>query len=93
MRALLVLVAALAGCATNSGVAPAGSGNLLISAQAATGFTGMSDLRAGVMRQAADHCATSGQDFTAVDVHEAKPPYILGNFPRIDLTFRCIPKS
>lgn len=93
MRAALAILMALAGCASNSGIAPAGNGNLMVSAQAASGFSGMSDLRAGVMRQAAEHCAATGQDFSVVDAREAKPPYIFGNFPRIDLTFRCIAKT
>ena len=92
---LLALAAAIAvtGCASNSGVAPGGNGSFTISAQAATGFSGLSDLRAGVMRQAADHCAKTGQDFTVTEDRETKPPYIFGNFPRVDLTFRCIAKT
>lgn len=90
---LLAAVAAAAGCATNSGVVPMGKGIYTITAQAATGFSGLGDLKANALRQAAAHCnAQGGKDFQLVDVQETKPPYLLGNYPRVDLQFRCVDK-
>lgn len=86
----IILVAALAGCATNSGVVPAGNGEHNITAQAATGFSGIGDLKADALKQADAHCKTAGAStFEVIDYRETKPPFIFGNFPRVDLRFRC----
>lgn len=79
----------LAGCASNSGVVPGGQGTYSITAQAATGFGGLGDLKADALRTAAAHCAGSSKDFEVIEMRETKPPYALGNYPRIDLRFRC----
>lgn len=89
MRIALASLALVAGCATNSGVVPAGSGEHSITAQAATGFSGIGDLKADALKQADAHCRAAGKDFEVVEYRETKPPYVLGNYPRVDLRFRC----
>ena len=88
----LVFTAALflASCATNSGVVPMGRDLFMVSRQAATGFGGMGDLKAKTLRDAEAHCAASHQTFEVVGTSESKPPYILANYPRVELTFRCV---
>lgn len=87
MRTLVIFALGLGGCASNSGVVPAGNGEHSITAQAATGFSGIGDLKADALRQAATHCKPA--DFEVVEYRETKPPYVLGNYPRVDLRFRC----
>lgn len=87
------LALTLGACATNSGVVPMGQGIYTITAQAATGFSGLGDLKADALRQAAAHCTSQGgKDFQVIETHETKPPYLLGNYPRVDLQFRCTDK-
>ncbi|RYD14272.1 MAG: hypothetical protein EOP90_14815 [Lysobacteraceae bacterium] len=66
-----------------------GSDNYMISKQAATGFSGMGSLKADVMREAYAKCSSENKVVEVVESNESKPPYILANYPRIDLTFRC----
>jgi hypothetical protein len=90
-RLFLVMAAVfLAGCASNSGVVPMGRGLLSITKQQATGFPGLGNLKAEVYREASAYCALQKQDFEVVSYDETKPPYIFGNYPRVDLSFRCV---
>jgi hypothetical protein len=62
----------------------------LIQKQAATGFPGPGSLKADVMRQAGDYCASQGREFLLTNVSETQPPYLLGNYPRAEINFRCV---
>jgi hypothetical protein len=77
-------------CASNSGVVQTGKDTYIISKQAATGFTGLGTLKADAMKEAYGQCAKTGQSVKVVDSQESKPPFVLGNFPRVDVTFRCV---
>lgn len=79
----------LAGCAVNS-IAPMGGGVMMISKQASTGFGGMANLKAKALLQAQNECAKQHRDFEVVHIEESKPPYILANFPRVEVSFRCV---
>lgn len=79
----------LGGCASHSGVVPAGGDTLLVTKQAATGFSGLGNLKAEALQEASDHCTQKKRGFDVVSVTESKPPYLLGNYPRVDLKFRC----
>ena len=80
----------LGGCASNSGVVPMSADTYFISKQAATGFTGLGTLRGDAMREAYAQCSKTGKSVQVTDTTESKPPYLLGNFPRVDITFRCV---
>ncbi|PPU39841.1 MAG: hypothetical protein EOO81_07320 [Oxalobacteraceae bacterium] len=67
-----------------------GNDTYFISKQAATGFTGLGSLRGEAMRDAFAQCKKSGQSVEVTDTVDAKPPFVLGNFPRVDITFRCV---
>lgn len=87
-----LVLALLSSCASNSGVVQMGSDTYFISKQAATGFTGLGTLRGDAMREAYGQCSKAGKSVEVTDTSESKPPYLLGNFPRIDITFRCVAK-
>lgn len=78
------------GCAVNSGIIPAGADIFFVSRQAATGFTGMGNLRPEALQEATQHCSKLGKQFVEVRSTETKPPYILGNYPKVDIEFKCI---
>lgn len=82
--AALALVAA---CAAQSGVVDLGDDTYFVSKQAATGFSGMGNLRDEVLREAVARCA--GRLVVLIEEHQTQPPYLPGNPPRIDLKFRC----
>jgi hypothetical protein len=84
----LLLVSA---CASTPGVAPVGPGLYLVTRQAATGFTGIAGLKAAALSEADDFCKDRKLTSSVVSMTETKPPFKLGNFPRSDIQFRCVP--
>lgn len=58
----------------------------------ATGFVALASVRADVEQLAAAHCDITGQRVHGLVETDAKPPYILGNFPRVELVFECLDK-
>lgn len=85
----LLALASLCACAAQSGVVDMGGGTYFVSRQAATGFPGMGNLRAEALQEAATTCRAQGKAVVVTEEHQTDPPYLLGNYPRIDLTFRC----
>jgi hypothetical protein len=82
----------LSACASNSGVVRMGNDTFFISKQAATGFTGLGSLRGDAMREAYAQCSQAGKSVEVTNTDQSNPPYLLGNFPRVDITFRCVTK-
>ena len=80
----------LAGCAANSGVVPMGGDTYMVSRQAPTGFTGAGTIKAEALQEAGQHCTALKRDLLVVNITEAQPPFILGNYPRAEVQFRCV---
>jgi hypothetical protein len=70
-----------------------GGDQFFVSKQAATGFTGMANLRAEVLQEAYVECSKTGRAVEVVNTAESHPPYLLGNYPRVDITFRCVAEN
>lgn len=88
--AMAALVAfTLAGCAAHSGVTPDGQGGYMISKQAATGFPGPGSLKADLLQEASQYCGSQGREFLLTNATETQPPYLLGNYPRAEINFKC----
>jgi len=60
--------------------------------RAATGFISIATLRQGVETRAATFCERQGKGMIVLGERISHPPYILGNFPRIEIVFACIDK-
>ena len=92
MKKLLavLLCLGLVGCATVSGVVPMGKDTYMLSRQAGTGFAGMGNLKADAFRDANEFCIKQGKQLQVVSTHEPPPPYVLGNFPRVEVQFMCL---
>ena len=67
-----------------------GKDTFMVSRQAATGFSGSGDLKAEALREANQYCESKGKRFQVIGTTEAKPPYLLGNFPKAEVQFMCI---
>jgi hypothetical protein len=80
----------LAGCATDSGVVPIGQDTYMVAKQAATGFSGLGNLKAEAFREANLYCQGLNKSVQVVNTTESKPPYVLGNFPRAEVQFMCL---
>ena len=87
---IAALGAALGGCASQTGVVPNGQGGYLIAKQAATGFPGLGNLKAEAMAEAGQYCAGQSREFLLVGATETEPPYVLGNYPRAEISFQCV---
>jgi hypothetical protein len=88
--ALITTSILIVGCASNSGVAPMGGDSFMVSRQAATGFSGTADLKAESLREANKYCIERGRELDVLSATESRPPFILGNYPRAEVQFRCV---
>ena len=61
--------------------------------QGATGFVSMQSVRSDAEERAEQFCDRKGKSMETLTERTANPPYILGNFPRIEIVFDCIEKS
>lgn len=96
MRRLLVLaVLSLAACASNPGVIQTGPNSYTVGRQAKTGFSGGSilKLKAQAVSDANAYCSKSGQQAQVTDSSESQGPYALGNYPRAEVDFKCVPSG
>jgi hypothetical protein len=89
----MLIVAALAGCASHTGIVPMGRDTYLIAKQQATGFPGLGNMKAEIIGEASRHCASLEKELMIVSTHETQPPYILGNYPRSEVQFMCLAKG
>ncbi len=88
----VVLLIVGVGCASHTGVVSLGNENYMIAKQQATGFPGLGNMKAEIIREGTDHCASRGKNFELVSAQETQPPYVLGNYPRSEIQFKCIAK-
>lgn len=86
----IVGIVALGACASNSGVISLGNDRYIISKQAATGFPGVGAIRTEALQEASVECEKSQKAVEIESQTESEPPYVLGNFPRVEITFRCV---
>ncbi|MEK6787940.1 MAG: hypothetical protein AABY68_03205 [Pseudomonadota bacterium] len=89
----IALTALLAGCASHSGIVPMSQGKFMITKQTGNAFLGIGSLKAEVVQEAVSFCGAMDKDMSQVAYDESKPPFILGNYPRVELQFSCVVKS
>ena len=94
MKLLVIFVLVLlGGCASNSGVIALGNDSFIINEQAATGFNGTGGIENDALREAAKKCHSTGMTMKITSLTKSKPPYILGNYPTVQLKFVCVVKN
>ena len=69
-----------------------GSEQFRVYRQGATGFVPITSVRADVQKKAAEFCERKSRVYRGVKEQATVAPYILGNFPRVELTFECVAK-
>jgi len=90
---LIPLLLLATSCASNSGIVPLGNNTFIIAKQAATGFSGTGAIKTEALQEASAECRKSSQAVEIQHMEESQPPYLLGNYPKIELTFKCIVES
>jgi hypothetical protein len=89
--AIILLVCSLCGgCAINSGVVPIGKDTYNVSCQAASGFVSPNATKCRTLSEANQFCVAQGKSLKVLFFKEHHPPYILGNFPRAEVRFKCL---
>jgi hypothetical protein len=58
--------------------------------QGATGFVGIQSVRDDAEQRAKEFCGRKGKVMESLNETTAKPPYIWGTFPRVEIVFDCI---
>lgn len=90
MRLLsIVLLATLAGCASHTGIVSMGDNSYMVAKQQATGFPGLGNMKGELIIESVAFCQSKKLNFELIKATESQPPYILGNYPRAELEFRC----
>ena len=87
---LLFVFICLVGCAEQSGVVILGKDTYMVSRQAATGFPGLGNLKAESLREANQYCVEQGKLMQTINTYETNPPYVFGNYPRVEIQFMCL---
>ena len=60
--------------------------------EGATGFVSIQSVRETAEQRATDFCERSGKVMKSLRETTAKPPFILGNFPGVEIIFGCVDK-
>ena len=58
--------------------------------QGAHGGTSPLAIRGEIERSASDFCNTSGKELRLLRQTASTPPYLFGNFPKVELVFECV---
>ena len=61
--------------------------------QGATGFVPISSIRENLEDRAEKYCTRQGKGMLLLGEASSKPPYILGNFPRVEIVFATVEKK
>jgi len=72
--------------------APSGVDLYRVYQQGAIGFVSIQDVRQTAEKRAVEFCERQGKTMRVVSEQLSNPPYILGNFPRIEIIFACVDK-
>jgi len=79
-------------CASHTGVVALGNDQFMVAKQQATGFPGLGNMKAEIIVEGTQHCIAMGRKFELVSAQETQPPYVLGNYPRSEIQFKCAVK-
>lgn len=61
--------------------------------RASTGFVPIQTIRQEAVQRASEFCQQQGKAMVLLGEKISQPPYILGNWPRIEIVFACIDRS
>jgi hypothetical protein len=88
--AAIMAAGALTGCASYSGIVATGNDTFMVSKQAATGFSGLGNLKTDIIQDASAYCGKQGKALQIINATESQPPFVLGNYPRAEIQFKCM---
>lgn len=81
----------LSGCATTTtGPTPSGKNQYIMSRQEGAFPSGSEPLLQEVLLQANKFCQSTNKNLEILDTHENQGPFILGNYPKATIRFKCL---
>lgn len=80
----------LTACAAQPSITPAGEGTYIAS-RSGQAYNSITGLKAKALTQADEFCGAKHMTFKVLSSTNSEPPYIFGNFPRVEIHFRCVP--
>lgn len=81
-------VLALVGCASSTGIIPAGKDQYMISREDNGPAASLGTIKAAAFKEAGAFCAGQGKSMTVI--RENDVPRSFGQFPQTSLTFSCV---
>ena len=91
-RIICVGAVLLAGCAAHPAIVPAGGGTYIASRSGQV-YNSITELKAKTLTQADEFCAIKHMIFVVLSSTNSEPPYIFGNYPRVEVQFKCVPTA
>jgi hypothetical protein len=83
---------AYAGATATVNSATPGNTEFRVFRQGGTGFVPIQSVRTDAEQGASEYCERKGKVMNPLRETVAKPPYLLGNLPRIEIVFECVEK-
>ncbi len=80
----------LKGGVVTTGSGTPGADAYRVFVQGTTGFVSIQSVRDDAEQRAKEFCARKHQTMESLAETTAKPPHILGNFPRVEIVFDCV---
>ena len=74
----------------STGTAAPGNESYRVFIQGSTGFVPIQAVRDDAEQRAKEYCGRKGKAMESLSETVAKPPYILGNWPRVEIVFDCV---
>lgn len=92
MKRILILLVCLGliGCGINSGVVKIGEDAYKINRRVGSGFQGATGIKEAALLEAGEFCVSQGKELKVSNIGGSHPPYIFGNFPKVEVQFKCI---
>jgi hypothetical protein len=72
---------------------PPGVAEYRVFQEGSTGFVSIQSVRSDAEQRAMAFCDDTGKTMLSLRETTATPPYILGNFPRVEIIFGCVDKA
>jgi hypothetical protein len=87
---LCICAVLLTACAAQPSVTPAGE-ETYIASRSGQAYNSITGLKAKALTQADEFCGAKHMTFKVLNSTNSDPPYIFGNYPRVEIQFKCMP--
>ena len=91
---LVISILFLFGCASSSsGVIGSNQNEFTIVYTGSTGAANTGTMKTKAYKEASEYCVAKNQQLNLISTDIPPGPYVWGNFPQVEVTFTCVPKT